>query len=92
MKPMKLVRTDLLTGQEKYENEKERRDVEKMAEGARQEAAAIRKEIDRQQGEIDNHYAIAKSFNDHAKADAGLRKAIAGTLDTRPRHVVERSP
>ena len=35
-KPMKMIRTDLLTGQEKYENEKERREVEKMADGARQ--------------------------------------------------------
>jgi hypothetical protein len=52
-KPTKLVRTDLLTGQEKYDNEKERREVEKMAEASRQ-AAQIRKEIERQQGDIEN--------------------------------------
>jgi hypothetical protein len=66
-KPMKMVRTDLLTGQEQYENEKERREVEKMAEASRQEAAAIRKEIEHQQADIENHLAIAKSFNDQAK-------------------------
>jgi hypothetical protein len=65
--PVKLIKVATMSGQEKYENEKERREVEKMAEGARQEAAAIRKEIERQQADIDNHLAIAKSFNDQAK-------------------------
>jgi hypothetical protein len=35
-KPMKLVRTDLMTGQEKYESEKERKEAEKMADANRQ--------------------------------------------------------
>ncbi len=39
-------------------------------------AAAIRKEIDRQQGEIDNHYAIAKSFNDQAKRTQDFAKLL----------------
>lgn len=56
-----------MNGQEKYENEKERREVEKMAEGSRQQAAEIRTEIKRREADIENHLAIAKSFNDQAK-------------------------
>lgn len=66
-KSMKMVRTDLLTGQEQYENEKERKEVERMAEGARQKSAEIRTEIKRHEADIENHLAIAKSFNDQAK-------------------------
>jgi uncharacterized protein YfcZ (UPF0381/DUF406 family) len=66
-KRMKFISSESMTGQEKYENEKERREVEKLADGARQQAAEIRTEIKRQEGEIENHLAIAKSFNDQAK-------------------------
>ena len=59
-KPMKLIRRDLMTGQEKYESEKERREAQQMAD-ANRKAAADHEE------QIKGHEDTAAMFRKQAK-------------------------
>jgi L-lactate utilization protein LutB len=59
--PMKLVRTDLMTGQEKYESDKERKDAEDMA-------AAKRATVKAEEENAAGSEKAAKYFQDQVKS------------------------
>jgi len=63
-KQMKLIRRDLMTGQEKYESDRDRKDAEKLLAGKREEIAS--KETD----------ATAKYFSQQAASARALADSI----------------
>ena len=71
-KPSNFIKRDLMTGQEKYESEKERKEAEQMMEG-------LRAQIQQQEENIKTHQEHEKAFRQQAQRTrefAGLLRKL----------------
>lgn len=68
-KPAKFVKRDLMTGQEKYEADKDRKEAERLLAARRQEIAA-------QEKELENQVATGKYFRGQAQSSRTLADNI----------------
>lgn len=67
--PMKIVRRDLMTGQEKYESDKERKEAEQIAASKRAQAKA-------EEENVAGSEQTAKYFTDQAKNNRTIAKKV----------------
>jgi hypothetical protein len=68
-KPLKYVKRDLMTGQEKYDSDKDRKDAEKLL-------AARRQEITDKETEADQQGATAKYFRQQSESSRRLADSL----------------